>query len=53
MFRGENATCKKSTEKWAGNRPGKIKELWQSYHVESRGKYRMKLRWIVRCVGVR
>ena len=36
MFRGENAKC--NWEKWAGNHPEKIKELWQSYHVENRGK---------------
>ena len=39
MFRGENATCNgclAHREKWAGNNPEKIKELWQNYHVENR-----------------
>ena len=62
MFRGENATCNGCVahrEKWAGNNPEKIKELWQNYHVENRGvinekrKHIIKLMWIVLCVGVR
>ncbi len=39
MFRGENATCNgclAHREKWAGNFPEKLKELWQNYHVENR-----------------
>ena len=39
MFRGNNATCKgclAHREKWAGNNPEKVRELWQTYHAEHR-----------------
>ena len=39
MFRGNNATCNgclAHREKWAGNNPEKVRELWQTYHAEHR-----------------
>ena len=39
MFRGNNATCNgclAQREKWAGNNPEKVRELWQKYHEERR-----------------
>ena len=39
MFRGNNATCNgclAQRDKWAGNNPEKVRELWQKYHEERR-----------------